>query len=228
MKTVAFIPARKDSKGLPGKNKKLFHGKPLVQWSIDQAKESKLFDAIFVSSDDDDVLQIASGCNVIPVERHAELSGDDTTMDEVLFDHFARTKCENICLLLPTAPLRAVEDIVKMHRFIKMKKYWSVISVEWTDLIGWVDKPTNQKHPMPMYNIDKRPNRQARDNFFLENGSIYWFMREPLLAYGTMLNNPKKIKLYEMPKERSLEIDTLFDFYLCERAYEYTSVANTH
>jgi uncharacterized membrane protein len=51
MKCVAFIPARKGSKGLPGKNKKDFCGKPLVQWSIDQAKESKLFDKIILSSD---------------------------------------------------------------------------------------------------------------------------------------------------------------------------------
>jgi CMP-N,N'-diacetyllegionaminic acid synthase len=227
MKTIAFIPARKGSKGLPGKNKKDFHGKPLIQWSIDHAKNSELFDEIVVSSDDLDILEMAKDSGVAIHKRPEPLADDDAKMDEVLFDYFSRSEheCEHICLLMPTAPLRIVEDIVKMHRFIKMKKYWAVVSVKWTDLISWVDKPTDHKHPMPLYNLDKRPNRQTRDNFFEENGSVYWFMRDALLAYGAMLNNPKKVKLYEMPEERSLEIDTEFGFYMAERAYEYTSMA---
>ncbi len=228
MKTVAFIPARKGSKGLPGKNKKLFSGKPLVQWSIEQAAATKLFDHIIVSSDDSDVLQIAKDCKklkVVPVERHKILATDRADMDDVLYDFFARPeyKCEYICLLPPTSPLRLSEDIKAMHRFIKMKKYWTVVSVKWCDFIGWVEKPTNQG-PIPSYNIHKRPNRQTRNDFFLENGSIYWFKHEIFLAYGHMIANPRKVKLYEMPAERSLEIDTPFDFYITQKAYEYTSM----
>lgn len=231
MRTVAFIPARKGSKGLPGKNKKIFAGKPLIQWSIEQAAATKLFDHIIVSSDDNDILRIAKDCKklkVVPVERHKELATDKADMDDVLYDFFARPtyKCEYICLLPPTAPLRFSSDIKKMYRFIKMKKYWSVVSVKWCDFIGWVEKPTNQG-PIPSYNIHKRPNRQTRNDFFLENGSIYWFKHDIFMAYGHMIANPKKVKLYEMPMERSLEIDTPFDFYIAERAYEYTSMEAT-
>jgi len=229
MKTVAFIPARKGSKGLPGKNKKLFSGKPLIQWSIEQAADTKLFDHIFVSSDDKDVLQIAKDCKklkVIPVERHKELAKDETTVDEVLYDFFARpeNKCKYICLLNPTAPLRTSDDIKQMHKYIVMKKYWTVVSVRWDDFIGWVENPTNHG-PVPSYNINNRPNRQTRNDFFMENGSIYWFKHDVFLAYGHMIANPSKVKLYEMPKERSLEIDTPLDFFLAERAYEYSSMA---
>jgi CMP-N-acetylneuraminic acid synthetase len=232
MRVVAFIPARKGSKGLPGKNKKIFAGKPLIQWSIEQAAATKLFDHIIVSSNDDDILRIAKDCKklkVVPVERHKALATDKADMDDVLYDFFARpeNKCEYICLLPPTAPLRLSTDIKEMYRFIQMKKYWSVVSVKWCDFIGWVEKPTNQG-PIPSYNIHKRPNRQMRNDFFLENGSIYWFKHEIFLAYGHMIANPKKVKLYEMPMERSLEIDTPFDFYLAEKAYEYSSMEATN
>lgn len=227
-KAVAFIPARKGSKGLPGKNKKLFHGKPLVQWSIDQVKESGIFDAIVVSSDDNDILKIAQDCEVTPHMRHPELAKDNTRIDDVLYDFFARpgAECEYICLLNPTSPLRTSEDIKATYKFIQMKKYHTVISVKWCDYIGWVENP-NDKGPIPSYNVEKRPNRQNRNDFFLENGSIYWFKSEFLMAYGNIIGNFRKAKLYEMPPERSLEIDNEFDWFLAERTYEYTSMETT-
>lgn len=232
VKNVAFIPARKGSKGLPGKNKKLFAGKPLIQWSIEQAAKTKLFDRIIVSSDDPDVLQIAHDCKkmkVVPVERHPELAGDNADMDDVLFDFFARkeNKCKYICLLPPTSPLRTSEDIKKMYKYIQLEKYWTVVSVKWSDFIGWVEKPTNHG-PLPTYNINRRPNRQTRNDFFLENGSIYWFKHSVFIPYGHMIANPSRVKLYEMPAERSLEIDTPFDFYMTEKAYEFTSMENAN
>ncbi len=232
MRIVAFIPARKGSKGLPGKNKKLFAGKPLVKWSIEQAAATKLFDHIIVSSDDSDILQIAKECKklkVIPVERQPELAGDNSDIDDVLFDFFVRpqNRCKYICLLPPTSPLRSTEDIKKMFRFIKMKKYWTIVSVKWSDFIGWVEKPNNHG-PLPTYNIEKRPNRQTRNDFFLENGSIYWFKHEVLLAAGHMIANPARVKLVEMPLERSFEIDTPFDFALAEKVHELLSVAKTN
>jgi len=232
MQVVAFIPARKGSKGLPGKNKKLFAGKPLVQWSIEQAAAAKLFDHIIVSSDDPDVLQIAHDCKklkVVPVERHPELAGDNANMDDVLYDFFGRekNKCKYICLLPPTSPLRSPEDIKKMYKFIQMEKYWTVISVKWSDFIGWVEKPTNHG-PLPTYNVVTRPNRQTRNDFFLENGSIYWFKHKIFIPYGHMIANPERVKLYEMPLERSFEIDTSLDFFIAEKIYEYTSMEKTN
>ncbi len=203
-----------------------------MQWSIEQAAATKLFDHIIVSSDDPDVLQIASDCKklkVVPVERLPELATDKTGIDAVLYDFFARpqNKCKEICLLPPTAPLRLSEDIKAMFKFIKMEKYWTVISVKWCDFIGWVEQASN-KGPLPSYNVYKRPNRQTRNDFFLENGSIYWFKHQILIPYGHIVGDPRKVKLYEMPAERCLEIDTPFDFYMCERAYEYSSMEKTH
>jgi CMP-N,N'-diacetyllegionaminic acid synthase len=217
---------------LPGKNKKLFLGKPLVQWSIEQALETKLFDRIVISSDDADILKIAKDFKnkkVVPIERHPELSGDNADIDAVLYDFFARkeNKCKYICLLPPTSPLRSKQDIKEMYKYIQMEKYWTIVSVKWSDFIGWVEKPTNHG-PLPTYNINKRPNRQTRNDFFMENGSIYWFKHEIFIPYGHMIANPQKVKLYEMPAERSLEIDTPFDFFLTEKAYEFASMEKSN
>jgi len=224
MTTVAFIPARKGSKRLPGKNTKVFHGKPLVQWSIDQAKESKFFDKIIVSSDDPDVLGLADKAGVIPVQRQEQLAKDEIDVTDVLFDFFMRPEnhCDYVCLLNPTHPLRTVDDIVRTYKYVKMKKYDSVVTVIWNDFLGWVNQASRQG-PVAMYKIDERPTKKSRDNWYMENGAIYWFKHEVITITGTFIGNPGKVKLYEMPKERSIEIDDPFDWYLCEQAYTWSN-----
>jgi len=220
MTATAFIPAREGSKRLPGKNKKLFHGKPLIQWSIDQAKDSKLFDIIVVSSDDSDILKIADKSGVTPVQRQAKLASDEAQINDVVFDFFARPEnhTDYVCLLNPTHPLRSVEDIKKTFRYVQMKKYDAVVSVIWNDILGWVEKPT-KNGPMVMYKLDERPTKKTRDDWFLENGAIYWCKHIVIQATGTFIGDPGRVKLYEMPKHRSLEIDDAFDWHLCEQAY---------
>ena len=222
MTATAFIPARMGSKRLPGKNKKIFHGKPLVQWSIDQAKESRLFDKIVVSSDDPDILGIADKSGVIPVERQAELATDEASVNDVVFDYFAREEnhCDYVCLLNPTHPLRTVDDIKQTFRFVKMKKYDSVITVTWNDILGWIEDAT-RKGALCMYNIDKRPTPDSRGNWFIENGVVYWCKHIVIMATGTFIGDPSRVKLHEIPKERSLEIDNSFDWFLCEQAFEW-------
>jgi len=220
---TAFIPARAGSKGIPGKNKKDFCGKPLVQWSIDQAKQSKLFDKIIVSTDDDDILAIAERCGVVAVPRVAELSGDDVALDDVMYDYFTREgdDCDNICLLQPTSPLRSVDDIVKSYRYLNRHKHcFSTVSVTWNPIMGWVKNATKKGHGC-LYLIHKRPNRQSRDSFFLENGAVYWVRHGILLRMGNRIGNPNETYLHEMPPERSLEVDTPIDWFVAEKTYEY-------
>lgn len=221
-KATAFIPARGGSKRLPGKNKKPFCGKPLILWSIEQAKESGVFDRIVVSSDDPDILKIADEAGVVPVQRQSELAQDNTDVTDVIYDFFARddNKTEYVCLLNPTHPLRTADDIKETFKFVQMKKYDAVVTVVWNDILGWIGQPT-KVGPMPMYIIDKRPTKKSRDDWYLENGCIYWCKHSVIMDTGTFVGMPEKVKLYEMPKNRSLEIDDAFDFYLCEKAMEY-------
>ena len=222
MHNTAFIPARKGSKRLPGKNKKLFHGKPLVQWSIDQAKEAKVFDRIVVSTDDSDILEMADKSGVIPVQRQEQLATDEADINDVIFDFFARPEnhCDNVCLLNPTHPLRTAKDIKESYKYLKAKKYQAVVSVVWNDILGWVREPS-KIGPLCMYHLDKRPTKKTRNDWYLENGCIYWCKHLVIMATGTFIGDPANVKLYEMPKERSLEIDNPFDWFLCEQAYTW-------
>jgi CMP-N-acetylneuraminic acid synthetase len=222
MKCVAFIPARKGSKGIPGKNKKDFCGKPLIQWSIDQAKESKLFDKIIVSSDDEEILDIALKSDVETTKRVEELSGDDVMLDSVMFDFFVREEnaCDYICLLQPTSPLRNVSDITETYKAIKKKKWSSVVTVQWNPIMGWVKEPS-KAGSLCLYQVHKRPNRQTRDNFFLENGAVYWTKQAKFLDAGSRIYSPTETYVYEMPPERSLEVDTLLDWFIAEKTYEW-------
>lgn len=222
MTATAFIPARKGSKRLPSKNKKIFQGKPLVQWSIDQARDSKLFDKIIVSSDDPDILELADKSDVIPVDRQPDLAKDDTDINDVVYDYFARPEnhCDYVCLLNPTHPLRTVKDIKDTFKYLKMKKYDAVVTVTWNDILGWIREPAKQGSAC-LYMVDTRPTKKTRGDWYLENGVIYWCKHIVIMGTGTFIGDPGRVKLYEMPKEKSLEIDDAFDWYMCEQAYNW-------
>lgn len=219
---IAFIPARKGSKGIPGKNKKDFCGKPLVQWSIDQAKESKLFDKIIVSSDDKDILEIAKQCKVEAIPRDKKFATDGAKIDDLMVDYFSKNECDYICLLQPTSPLRSVKDITESYKHIKSKKWWSTVSVTWNPIMGWVKEPS-KAGSMCLYQIHKRPNRQTRDNFFLENGAVYWMKYNRFMATGNRIGSPIYCYIHEMPPERSLEVDTPLDWFIAEKTYEWVN-----
>ncbi|MBM3231744.1 acylneuraminate cytidylyltransferase family protein, partial [Candidatus Peregrinibacteria bacterium] len=130
-KSLAIIPARGGSKRFPGKNTALFRGKPLVEHAIDVARESGVFAAICVSSDDPQVLSIAKSKQVdIIHERPADLATDTAQL---------KTVCQTVLegnpgydsfgLLIPVSPLRTPEDIRKAHALLQSKDVNTVLSV---------------------------------------------------------------------------------------------------
>jgi CMP-N-acetylneuraminic acid synthetase len=116
-KILAIIPARGGSKGLPGKNIKPLLGKPLIGWTIEQAKQSRYLDEIFVSTDSQVIADIAKTFGIdVPHLRPAELASDTATSASfVIYTlDFYRNKGINfdyLLLLEPTSPLRNRFDI---------------------------------------------------------------------------------------------------------------------
>jgi N-acylneuraminate cytidylyltransferase len=114
MKTLCYIQARAGSKRFPGKNTYEFHGKPMVQWSIDIAVASQLFDEIVITTDDDEVKQIARRNGVEMVERSAKAADDFATDDDVaqemhdVFKHY-----DVCCRLYACTPLLPPRRIVE-------------------------------------------------------------------------------------------------------------------
>lgn len=116
-KVLAIIPARGGSKGLPGKNIRPLAGKPLIGWTLDSAKKSKYLDEIFVSTDSQEIANVAESFGVkVPELRPAELASDTATSASVVLytiDYFRKQgkNFDYIILLEPTSPMRKDDDI---------------------------------------------------------------------------------------------------------------------
>jgi CMP-N,N'-diacetyllegionaminic acid synthase len=209
MKVAALIPARKGSKGIPNKNFKVFCGKPLWQWSEDVAIESKVFDTIFISSDED---------------RPDELCTDTASLDDVLIYYSKQyPEIDVWCLLQPTSPLRMAQDIkdafAMLNETVKNgeNKYDSIVSVYNHPIIGWVANSAyykGRKYHTALYHTEKRPNRQDRQDWYLENGAIYFSRIRAIQERCSRVGLTPG--LYVMPMERSFEIDNQIDWDICE------------
>mgnify|MGYP003149148919 CR=1 FL=1 len=130
---LAFIPARKGSQGVPGKNTKELLGKPLIQWSIEQAQDARGVDEVWVSSDDPEVLAIARDCGAEPLLRPEEISGATAQIEESITYHLAvdqrRLSIDYILLLQPTSPNRTSIDIERALGHIRETDADSLVSM---------------------------------------------------------------------------------------------------
>ncbi|MBN2683410.1 MAG: pseudaminic acid cytidylyltransferase [Bacteroidales bacterium] len=132
MKNLAIIPARGGSKRIPGKNTRDFLGKPIIAYSIELAKNSGLFSEIMVSTDCEKTKLIAENYGaVVPFFRSDENSNDFATLSDVVEE--VKTVYQqkgiiydNICLILPTAPLITMENLIKGYKILLEKKADSV------------------------------------------------------------------------------------------------------
>lgn len=130
-KPKCLILARAGSKRLKNKNKLLLGGKPLVVRAIETAKQSEIFEAIMVSSDDEDILEMAYDAKVQPHKRGKELAGDNVQMKHVvryLLSQFEFGKCA--CLLTPCNPFVTSEDLKAGYELFKEKEANYVMSVK--------------------------------------------------------------------------------------------------
>jgi len=221
MKVLCIIPARRDSKGIPGKNWKLLNNVPLVGYSIEVAKQSSLIDEICISTNSNEVIEIAINNYhlKVPFTRPDELSLDITSSHDVLIHAIEHYESNNvlydvILLLQPTSPFRKVEFINDCIELFKKSDCDMVVSV--------CETPLN-----PYYNLynetDGFIHRSIPSNFtrrqdcpktYLVNGSIYVISVNSLK--NQQLHEMKKVIKYEMPEEFSLDLDTLSDWEKAE------------
>lgn len=115
MKTIAIITARGGSKRIPNKNIKLFLGKPIIEYSIETALQSGIFDEVMVSTDDEEIAQISRAAGAsIPFYRSSESSGDFATTSDVILEVLKGYELlghnpEYVCCIYPTAPFLTKE-----------------------------------------------------------------------------------------------------------------------
>lgn len=223
MRRLAVICARGGSKGVPQKNTRLLGGIPMIAHTINQAKESGIFSEIAVSSDSDDILGVAHEFGIRHlISRPAELASDTApkipairhccvAVEQVSekFDYVADLDC--------TVPYRLLSDITGAFALIESRNVSSLISgtvarkIPYFNLVeltaeGFVRISKSAQPPLVR--------RQDAPDCFDMNASIHIWQRSTLFSSDDRLH-PDTI-LFEMPFERSIDIDTELEFELNE------------
>ncbi|WP_046174416.1 acylneuraminate cytidylyltransferase family protein [Domibacillus indicus] len=217
-KILAIIPARGGSKGVPRKNIRELAGKPLIAWTIEAAKQSVYIDRCIISSDDEEIIEIARQyeCEV-PFVRPAALAQDDTPGIEPILHALSELAGYDIVMLLqPTSPLRTTEDIDRCIETMIINEASVCVSVTEPDKSPfWMYTTTddNQMRPLiPQENPAVR--RQDLSAVYVLNGAVYVAETDWLIKTKSFLTD--ETTAYLMPKQRSFDIDTDEDFLLCE------------
>lgn len=218
---IAVIPARGGSKRVPGKNIRTLGGKPAIQHTIDAALESKLFDTVIVSTDDQKTTEIAIAAGAeVPFVRDATLSDDFTPVSTVTIDALERVDSQGrykaVCQLMPNCPLRNAEDIRVSYEHFTRDRSIPQISVT---AFGWLnplwavrmDEQSRIEHLMPDL-VEKRS--QDLPRVFCPTGAVWWADCKVLKESGTF-HVPGK-RGWEIPWQRAIDIDSEEDWQMAE------------
>ncbi len=226
---LAVVPARGGSKGIPGKNLRMLGGKPLLAHAIECGLASPDIDHLVVSTESDDIIAVARehGADT-PFIRPAELASDSAPMLPVLqhtiseCERHYRKQVELLILLDPTGPLRTPADIAACIKLVRQSGCDAVIS-------------GNRAHRSPYFNMvspggdfvkltmtppENVGRRQDSPAVYDLNTVVWVYTRHALMQEKARI--PKKSRLYLVPTERALDIDSEFDFELLEFVYSRT------
>jgi len=217
MKVLGLIPARGGSKGIPRKNIRTIAGRPLIAWTIETALKSSRLASVVVSTDDQEISEVARRHGAqVPFMRPSELAQDDTPgVDPVLHALDLLPEFDAVLLMQPTSPLRSVGDIDGSIRLAEQTGAGCVVSVA---------QPS--QHPYWMYLLDPEQylqpfvaakhvtRRQDLPPIYAANGALYFARREWLQSRRTFI--AADTVGYVMPAERSVDLDSPLDWKLAE------------
>lgn len=222
-KILAIIPARGGSKGLPGKNIRPLLGKPLIGWSIEHAQQSKYVDEIFVSTDSQEIADVAETFGVkVPELRPVELAVDSAPSSAFItytIEKFSKegTSFDYFILLEPTSPLRDVEDVDKsIEMLIDDPENDSIVGVCKAEDVhpAFMVKIGEDKRLIPYEDKMKTLRRQDLPNVFFFEGSVYVSRCNAFLEKKVFYHD--KTLPYIVPRWKSFEVDDIIDFTIIE------------
>ena len=216
---VAIIPARGGSKGISRKNLIDLNGKPMIEYTIKSALNSKSIDEVYVSTEDAEIKNISLGLGVKVIDRPKELASDDASTYSVL-NHAYNILCNKIKIrylvcLQPTSPLRTYEHIDNAFKLVE-KDMGTIISVTEDKRYRW---QKNKDGVITPKFTSRRP-RQKINDIYIENGAIYICNVSVFVddndKLGMGINSNKKVILFKMKDLESIEIDTELDLIVTE------------
>jgi len=220
MITLGIIPARGGSKGVPKKNIRMVNGKPLIAYAVERALRAQSIDHVIVSTDSPEIAEVAKSYGAeVPFLRPSSLAEDSTPMLPVL-EH-AVVMCEKlygdmidpVILLDPTAPLRVTDDIeaclslfrkggvdaIISANEARRNPYFNMVSVDadgFAALAARAERPIYRRQDAPIvYDLN----------------TVCWvFSRETIMVIRERI--PPKTRIYLVPLERAIDLDTESDF----------------
>jgi CMP-N,N'-diacetyllegionaminic acid synthase len=220
---IGLITARGGSKSMPRKNILPLAGKPLIAWTIEAARSSRFLSRVLLSTDDPEIAEVAAAWGAeIPFMRPAELAGD-TTPHVLVVEHAIRwleeaegSRPEYVLMLQPTSPLRTAEDIDGVITFAWEREAIAVVSVSPMDRHPYLSKRILADGTLAEFVTSDIAylRRQDLPPAYALNGALYLNRSDSLLCDHTFV--PPGALAYVMPPERSLDVDTPWDFHLVE------------
>ena len=232
MSTVACIFARAGSKGVPNKNIQTFNGKPLISWAVELALEVKQINEVFVSTDSEEIAEIArmSGAS-IHFMRPSELA-TDTSPEWHSWQHFIKFladkdgKLPEVFLSLPaTSPLRSTIDVENCLNEFKKGRADFVVGItpsERNPYFNMIKKGKDNQVDLVIQQGDKYSRRQDTPEVFDLTTVCYVGKPGTILTKNSIFEG--KVAGVEIPRERAIDIDTELDFQIAE--FIFKSKAN--
>ena len=216
MKTLIVIPARGGSKRIPRKNVRIMCGKPLIVYSIENAKSLRQdFDVdVCVSTDDEELLSIVMKRGVDVIRRPIELATDKVTLDPVIYHAVLEMEKKNGCkydtviTMQATSPTLKKETIKAALKFFSESDYDTIISAMNKPHLSW-----GVKDGKIVKNYEKRLNSQELPANYLETGGFLITKRECVSESGRIGEN---VNIFEISEDEAVDIDTYSDWVLCE------------
>jgi pseudaminic acid cytidylyltransferase len=223
--SIAIIPARGGSKRIPQKNIRDFLGKPIISYSIEIAKESKLFERIIVSTDDNEIAETATKYGAeVPFVRPSNLSDDYTGTHDVV-GHAVKwlidsgIKVENVCSIYPTAPLIQKKDLAKGFDLIKSGEWESVFAATKFSYPIFRSFHFTENGGLKMFFPDHYHSRsQDLVEAMHDAGQFYWANAKVWMQPPKQYNKNSTVIL--LPEWRVQDIDNLEDWKRAELIYQ--------
>lgn len=219
---LCIIPARGGSKRIPRKNILPLNGVPLIAYTIKAALDSQCFDHVLVSSEDEEILAIATEYGAHTDQRPMEMAGDKVTKVQVVKEFLSRPenegKYKNVCALLPTCPFRSAEDIQKAFAIFNQGQPPFLIGTTAYDFpiqLALTPESDDLCKMKPFFKDGYKTTRsQDIKTTYHPNGAMYIAGVDAFLEKGTFFND--HMLTYNMPAINSFDIDYPWQFELAE------------
>lgn len=209
---ICIVPARGGSKGLSGKNLKVFAGETLVGLALRKAIESDAFDQVVLTSDDATILLEGKKVGAICHQRSEVTSSDNATSEDALLEVLddIGVNVGTIAMIQCTTPLITIKDIAACMLLARRETLCTVVSGYVGSLHHWIIHSNNTLDPVGDSKHIRKPRQGKQDRIFVENGGIYV---TDIAAFRQSVNRFNgQVIPYIMEENRSIDIDTEADF----------------